>query len=279
MSDPNPAPTGRLLSHFANRDRQQQSAGWSELWDADESQLWDRGMPSPALIDFLDSEGASRLTGTEDGRRPKALVPGCGRGYDVVMLALHGFDAFGLEVSPKAVETARDHAEKELAKPSAYSFADQDDKRLTGAAKGIVTFVCGDFFQNDWEAGCFSAGEPRGFDLIYDYTFLCALLPEMRKDWARRMKELLRPSGLLVCLEFPLYKDLTAPGPPWGLQGVHWNLLAEGGDGIVDQQTSTLATTGGQGSFKRILYIKPERSYEVGRGTDMLSVWTLKRES
>jgi hypothetical protein len=93
------------------------------------------------------------------------------------------------------------------------------------------------------------------------------------------MKELLRPSGLLVCLEFPLYKDLTAPGPPWGLQGVHWNLLAEGGDGIVDQQTSTLATTGGQGSFKRNLYIKPERSYEVGRGTDMLSVWTLKREN
>jgi hypothetical protein len=86
------------------------------------------------------------------------------------MLALHGFDAFGLEVSPKAVETARDYAEKELAKPSAHNFADQDDKRLTGAAKGTVTFVCGDFFQDDWEAGCFSAGEPRGFDLIYDYT-------------------------------------------------------------------------------------------------------------
>lgn len=51
-----------------------QTAGWSKLWDTDSSNLWDRGMPSPALIDFIE-ERVNPLT--EDGRRKKALVPVC----------------------------------------------------------------------------------------------------------------------------------------------------------------------------------------------------------
>lgn len=93
----------------------------------------------------------------------------------------------------------------------------------------------------------------------------------MRAQWASRMADLLLPGGLLVCLEFPLFKDPSVPGPPWPLQGVHWNLLVEGGDGIVypprlDQRVGT-------GRFERKWYIKPERSYESGRGTDMLSIY------
>lgn len=97
----------------------------------------------------------------------------------------------------------------------------------------------------------------------------------MRKDWARRMSEILSPTGVLVCLEFPLYKDLKAPGPPWGLRGVHWNLLAEGADGIIGDE-SQRETGDLDGKFERVLYFKPERSYESGRGTDMFSVWRLK---
>lgn len=104
--------------------------------------------------------------------------------------------------------------------------------------------------------------------------FLCALLPSMRKDWARRMHELLGPEGVLICLEFPLYKDLKLPGPPWGLKGVHWNLLAEGGDGMIEE--SQQKEEDGSGAFKRLAYIKPERTYEVSQGTDRLSVWGLK---
>lgn len=88
------------------------------------------------------------------------------------------------------------------------------------------------------------------------------------------MRELLQPDGVLLCLEFPLYKDLTAPGPPWGLKGVYWDILAEGGDGKMDG--SAKAANGEPGPFQRVVYIKPPRSYETGRGTDMLSVWTLR---
>jgi hypothetical protein len=44
------------------------------------------------------------------------------------------------------------------------------------------------------------------------------------------MQSLLAPSGILVRLEFPPYKNLEAEGPPWGLKGVYCNLLVEGGD-------------------------------------------------
>jgi hypothetical protein len=105
--------------------------------------------------------------------------------------------------------------------------------------------------------------------------FLCALLPEMRKDWGRRISELLLPTGVLVCLEFPLYKDLKALGPPWGLRGVYWDILAQGGDGIIDEPGEEIEPA--RGSFKRVFHSQPPRSYENGKGTDMISIWMLKQ--
>lgn len=111
--------------------------------------------------------------------------------------------------------------------------------------------------------------------------FLCALHPSLRQQWAARMSDLLPSGGLLVCLEFPMYKDPTLPGPPWGLKGVHWDLLSRGGDGIaniVGIESESMGGGGGTGGgqFERILYVKPRRSYEQGKGMDMLSVCVRK---
>jgi hypothetical protein len=106
--------------------------------------------------------------------------------------------------------------------------------------------------------------------------FLCAMLPEMRKDWARRMSELLSPAGVLVCLEFPMWKSLKAPGPPWGLRGVHQNILADGGDGILIEKGHTQEGPEGKGAFDRIIHWKPPVSFEQSRGEDMISVWKLR---
>ncbi|KAF3219634.1 hypothetical protein TWF106_007057 [Orbilia oligospora] len=262
---------GRLLNHFQDGPRQDQIDGWSSLWDADESGLWDRGKPSPALIDFVECYGQNILHGMKrDGRRLKALVPGCGRGYEVIMLALHGFDACGLEASSKAVDIAKEYADSQLKSPNPGFYGEKRSEYVRGSAN----FVLGDFFQKDWETDCGIKGDDK-FDLIYDYTFLCALLPEMRFDWARRMKDLLKPGGVLVCLEFPLWKDYQSAGPPWGLDGVYWNLLAEGKDGILTSAPA-FATEDGtdlKGPFTRPVYYKPDRSYDQGRGTDMMSIW------
>ncbi|EXJ70717.1 uncharacterized protein A1O5_05707 [Cladophialophora psammophila CBS 110553] len=273
------------------KDTEGQNAAWSELWDTDQSDLWDRGKPSPALVDFVEQKlDQSLLQRTGDGqRRLKALVPGCGRGYDVVMLALHGFDAYGLEVSTTAVSAANVYAEAELSRhhyPSAEDALDQGHRRQPSVSHshGTVKFVQGDFFKSDWTSSCLREGEIfQGFDLIYDYTFLCAIPPPLRRNWARRMQELLSPTGILVCLEFPLWKDLDAVGPPYGLNGVYWDLLADGGDGILHGSGLTGEKQAGQrgeeGPFKRVQYYKPDSSYSQGRGTDMVSVWKPSRPS
>ena len=80
------------------------------------------------------------------------------------------------------------------------------------------------------------------------------------------MADLLSPIGMLVCLEFPIYRDLKLPGPPWGLNGVHWNLLAEGGDSFVSDEDDGRGKGQERGQFQRMLYMKPARSYESGRG-------------
>lgn len=205
------------------------------------------------------------------------------------MLALHGFDVYGLDVSGTGVAIARAYTGKELEAPQAHNFgkawSPAESKEQT---TGEIALVEGDFFQSGWEP-------EAPFDLIYDYTvqptsylslprelpefcsdaiqFLCALHPSMRAQWAMRMGELLAPTGMLVCLEFPLYKDLKLPGPPWGLKGVYWDLLVEGGLGIVSSEGEFRSRGQGKGQFRRMLYVKPARSYENGRGTDMISVY------
>lgn len=78
-----------------------------------------------------------------------------------------------------------------------------------------------------------------------------------------------------------MYKSPKLPGPPWGLKGVHWNLLSQGADGVVvgdvgDDGKEKDAEEMEDGEFRRILYMKPARSYEVAKGTDMLSVYARK---
>lgn len=52
------------------------------------------------------------------------------------------------------------------------------------------------------------------FDLILEQTFFCALSPELRSEYAKKVYQLLRPNGKLVGLffDFPLKDD----GPPFG---------------------------------------------------------------
>jgi hypothetical protein len=71
---------------------------------------------------------------------------------------------------------------------------------------GQASVQQGDFFA--WK------GE---YDIGYDYTFFCALHPDMRKDWGLRWKGLLKPGGLLITLIFPVIdpERQTMTGPPW----------------------------------------------------------------
>jgi hypothetical protein len=153
-----------VQAHFAKYQGDKYVEGWASLWDKGDNLPWDRGFPNPALEDTL-VQRAGTIGGpiTQDGERRKALVPGCGRGVDVLLFASFGYDAYGLECSAAAVEACK---KEEKENHSQYRVRDEK------VGKGKVTFVQGDFFDDTWLK---EIGVPRnGFDVIYDYT-VCIL--------------------------------------------------------------------------------------------------------
>lgn len=153
----------RLKSHFHQAETAQHGSRWEDLWHAGGFLPWDRAKPNPALEDVLvdrqDLTGGPVVQGSgEAKRRKRALVPGCGRGYDVLLLASFGYDAYGLEVSQTAVERCKEEQGKN---GSIYSARDPS------LGLGNVTFLHGDFFAEDWLGALESDGK---VDLIYDYT-------------------------------------------------------------------------------------------------------------
>ncbi|KAI4287650.1 MAG: hypothetical protein L6R35_003093 [Caloplaca aegaea] len=130
----------RLKAHF-DVDTASHPDRWAKLWDAGNFLPWDRGTPNPAFVDLLDQRkdliGGCFVEDAGKRRRKRALVPGCGKGYDVLLLASYGYDAYGLEVSEKAVERC---IEERTANGHKYPV------RHENAGMGQSKFLQGDFF-------------------------------------------------------------------------------------------------------------------------------------
>src|ERR1041385_2344387 len=61
---------------------------------------WEKGEPSPGLVDFLAAH-PELLHGS-------VLVPGCGTGHDARQWAKHGFRVVGFDLAPSAVRLANE---------------------------------------------------------------------------------------------------------------------------------------------------------------------------
>ncbi|KAF7714980.1 Thiopurine S-methyltransferase family protein [Penicillium ucsense] len=268
-----------IQAHLATYKGEQYVEGWASLWEKGDDLPWDRGFPNPALEDTL-VERVGTVGGPvaqrEDGTsyRRKALVPGCGRGVDVLLLASFGYDAYGLEYSPGAVEACK---KEEAANLSRYPVRDES------VGRGKVTWIQGDFFDDAWLK---AINVPRnGFDIVYDYTFFCALSPEMRPKWALRHTELLAssPAGNLICLEFPRHKDPLAPGPPYASPSeAYVEHLSHPGEKIVYNDKGVVKADPlrepSQVGLERVAHWQPARTHTVGQGEngvihDRVSIW------
>lgn len=174
MSTPgvNTAPTStaptqnqdRLKTFFDGHADSAHPSRWDDLWKAGDFLPWDRGFVNPALIDTLNSQPEWLGPPTNaDGSRKRALVPGCGKGYDLALLAGHGYDAYGIEVSENAANIAQEWL-KDPGEGKEGEYKIKDEKVGKGHAKALL----GDFFQDGWTKEAGGIGE--GFDLIYDCT-------------------------------------------------------------------------------------------------------------
>ncbi|KAI9218239.1 S-adenosyl-L-methionine-dependent methyltransferase [Blastocladiella britannica] len=181
---------------------------------------WDKGEIAPALASLL---AQSRIP---NGR---VLVPGCGRGCDVLALGTPDRKAYGIDISP----TAHPNPQAKFVLADFFAFTNADLEPSTGSA---------------------TSGVPQ-FDALYDYTFMCALPPSMRSDWAARVAALVRPGGTLVTLMYPI--DASRPldeGPPFPVNpDVYRGLLAD--------------------KFEEVEVSKCE-SFAARKGLEMVGVWT-----
>ena len=92
------------------------------------------------------------------------------------------------------------------------------------------------------------------------------------------MAQLLAPKGSLICIEFPSAKDPLIGGPPFALPPqVYTEHLAHPGkelpyneEGHVEEGVSGPKSAG---ALTRVAHWKPERTHEIGKGQDWVSIW------
>ncbi|PPJ61158.1 hypothetical protein CBER1_04179 [Cercospora berteroae] len=258
----------KLRETFEGRTLDKQLSGWDELWKS-EVTPWDRAGPSQALADAITGNAdilGAPIKNDPSKQRKRALVPGCGRGYDVLLLATLGYDVYGVDGSQTAIEAAR-KLQKEADKSATYRAVE------TEFGRGRETFVENDFFKDDF----LETTGGGNFDVIFDYTFLCALPPPLRPSWAKRMSELLAPGGHLICLEWPLHKPPREGGPPHGLSAeLYEALLRTPGQEVQYDESGKAATNDAELAGNALICAKryrPERTHEAGKDSDYVSLW------
>jgi SAM-dependent methyltransferase len=166
-----------------------QDSSRPEFWDSrfrDGVTPWDAGGAPKKLAEWL--RGRPRM---------RVLVPGCGAGYEVRLLAERGHDVLAIDFSDAAIETARRKLGLEVQKA--------------------------DFFALD----------EGMFDLVYERAFLCALPRARWPEWGRRMAELVRPGGELAGF---YYMNDNERGPPFGADRATLERLLEGAFTLAEDQ-------------------------------------------
>lgn len=146
---------------------------WNAAYENDDMP-WDKGIAAPPLREFLSTHP---LTG-------RVLVPGCGLGHDVRLLAEQGASVIGVEIAPNAVHKA---SQLPVAADESYQVAD---------------------FLNLPEHF------HEQFDVVFEHTCLCALDREQRVGYARSVALALKPRGTYLAIFYRVVSDYDGEKPP-----------------------------------------------------------------
>jgi SAM-dependent methyltransferase len=162
---------------------------------------WEKGAPSPGLVDFLAANpqlsGGDAIVAPalESGREIQATatkasllpltvcVPGCGTGHDVREWAKAGFRVYGYDLAPSAIRLSQER---------------------TQAAGLQAEFGLADFLRDE---------PPFLFDWIFEHTLFCAIDPGERELYVQAVLRWLKPGGQYLAVNY-LIPDTD--GPPFG---------------------------------------------------------------
>ncbi|MFZ1321925.1 MAG: methyltransferase domain-containing protein [Ignavibacteria bacterium] len=112
----------------------------------------------------------------------KILIPGCGNAYEANYLSDNGFkDITLLDIS----SVVTDELKKKFAKNK------------------NINVICMNFFEHE-----------NKYDHIIEQTFFCALNPDLREEYCKKMNRLLNTNSKLVGVLFD--REFEKDGPPYG---------------------------------------------------------------
>jgi len=144
---------------------------WQQRYESGDTP-WDKGAPSPGLVDFL--------AGNRDLPGATVCVPGGGTGHDACEWAKAGFRVYGYDLAPGAVRLSTERAE---------------------AAGLRAAFRQADFLRAD---------PPFRFDWIFEHTLFCAIQPAERDLYRRAVIRWLQPGGNYLAVNY-LIPDQDGP--------------------------------------------------------------------
>lgn len=143
----------------------------------DEGDLgWDLGQVAPPFIKLFESK--TILPG-------KTLIPGCGRGHEVIYLAENGFEVTAVDYSPGAVNHLKSTVQERNLKCEVLHM---------------------DFFGID-------SAHNGVYDLLIEQTFFCAISPEQRSSYVSTVARALKKGGMLAGLFYNTGEE--EGGPPF----------------------------------------------------------------
>jgi len=133
---------------------------------------WEKGAPSPGLVDFLAAH--RELTGET------VCVPGGGTGHDACEWAKAGFRVYGYDLAPSAIRLSTER---------------------TQAAGLTAEFRQADFLRDQ---------PPFSFDWVFEHTLFCAIDPGERDLYVSAVRRWLMPGGQYLAVNY-LIPDRDGP--------------------------------------------------------------------
>lgn len=166
------------------------AAFWQQRFESGDTP-WDRGAPSPQLLQWLQ-EGSLQPC--------RIAVPGCGSGWEAVELARRGFAVTAIDLVPAAC--ARTGARAQQA----------------GVSLEVV------------QADVLAWRPDRPFDAVFEQTCLCAIHPFRWVGYAQALRDWIRPEGALwaMFMQRPRASALDEgriEGPPYHCDVTAMHLL------------------------------------------------------
>jgi SAM-dependent methyltransferase len=200
---------------------------WEEQYQKGDTP-WDKGAPSPGLVDFLATEPL----------RGRVLVPGCGAGHDVRAIAHSAKEVVGVDVAPSAIELARGFLR---VGGERYELANLFD--LPASMRG----------SSDW---------------VWEHTCFCAIEPALRPAYVAAVAGALRlGGGLLAIFYLDPGNDDPSAGPPYGVSRDDLNMLFAAHFDLEREWLPARAYPGREGrEWMQLLRLRSTTTRVAGRG-------------